>query len=511
MIRVGIWRQRRGVIITTIVLLSAAMVGSLAYMGIPARAAAPAPVAAQNSEPTPSPLIFGMNMSLFDTNDQIVNNPATQQLLRRERVPIIRMPFRSTLSDAYELQTLQAIKTIGAIPLVIIQGAADVNALADDTHLIGLVQRVFGKSTVYVEYGNEEDLAGIDVTRYTNSWNAVVPHLKAMAPTYQFGGPVNYQYNPTYVATFDQHANPRPDFNSWHEYVCGTSDSDAYCLAHIANWTTHIQATNSAVAAAIGTTIPIMITEWNLDPQQDPRYTNASFIQPWTLTALQTLEANTANGLVAAMQYCATNNQGFELIDSGNNLTPQGQTFFQQLQRIAGGTPPPPPTTTPPPATTPPPLNPGNVTYSFEDGGTDGWQAYGDQITAVCNSTAQAIAGHHSLQVQLSDLRADAYPYVGVSTQVTPAAGQLLSMYIYVPPHSGTVEVRPFTMDESYQWIGDDEYIQLKSGWNHVLHALPPHVSGQVIQLGVQFMAHPGTTVDGSVYLDAVGWLASVQ
>ena len=77
-----------------------------------------------------------------------------------------------------------------------------------------------------------------------------------------------------------------------------------------------------------------MITEWNLDPRQDRRYTDAAFIQPWTTKALQTLEGNAAHSLFAAMQYCATNNQGFNLIDDQNALTPQREVFFRSLAAL---------------------------------------------------------------------------------------------------------------------------------------------------------------------------------
>lgn len=282
----------------------------------------------------PSPLIFGTNMGLFTANDQIITSPATQQLLKGNGVAIMRIPSRFTLSDAAELAALRAVKTIGAAPLLILHGATDANALADDLHLLGLIQSVFSDGPVYIEFGNEEDLAGVDVARYTDAWNQVVPRLKAQAPTYRFIGPVTYTYNPDYVAAFDKHANPRPDFNSWHEYVCNPSSTDAYCIEHISNWNSHIQQTNEAVKKAIGATLPFMITEWNLDPQQDPRYTNAAFIQPWTEKALQTLEANSVNGLFAAMQYCATNNEGFNLIDGQNSLTPQGVVFFRSLAAL---------------------------------------------------------------------------------------------------------------------------------------------------------------------------------
>lgn len=286
---------------------------------------------AGSATPHATPLLYGVNMALYDENDQITRNLATQRLLRQQGVAIIRMPFRASLSDVVELAALNAIKSIGATPLIIVHGAVNANATEDDAHLIQLTQSVFGAQTVYVEFGNEEDLAGVDVARYTAAWNATVPKLKAMAPTYKFIGPVNFQYNPDYVATFDKHATPRPDFNSWHEYVCDASQSDSYCLSHIANWTTHVTRTNQAVQAAIGERIPIMITEWNLDPQQDPRYHESAFMRQWTQMALDTLVANTANGLFAAMQYCATNNQEFNLIDSNNQLTAQGQTIFAAL------------------------------------------------------------------------------------------------------------------------------------------------------------------------------------
>ncbi len=283
-------------------------------------------------------------MGLFTANDQVVTNSATQQLLTASGVAIMRIPSRRTLSDETELAALRAVQRIGAAPLVILHGATDANALADDLRLLGIVQRVFGDGPVYIEFGNEEDLSGVDVTRYTDAWNQIVPQLKAQASTYKFVGPVTSTYNPAYVAAFDQRANPQPDFNSWHEYVCNTENTDTYCMEHINNWNIHIQRTNDAVRKAIGATLPFMITEWNLDPQQDPRYADAAFIQPWTANALQTLEANASNGLYAAMHYCVTNNEGFNLIDGQNHVTPQGEVFFRSLAAVRG---------TPTPARTP--------------------------------------------------------------------------------------------------------------------------------------------------------------
>ncbi len=296
-----------------------------------------------NATPTPTPtggpdsahLIRSVNDSLFDTNDQLMNDPTTQAIVRTHNTPIVRMPFRDALTDAQDMQALSAIKNTGAAPLVIVHGACVSDPYTIDSHWLSLVAQVFTTGPVYVEYGNEEDLscnggAGISATVYQASWNAVVSHLKATPAysSYSFIGPVTYQSDPTYIATFVNGANPQPDYISWHEFVCSSSDSDSYCLSHINNWATHIATTNSAVQSAIGHTIPIMITEWNLDPGRDHRYSNQSFIQQWTTNALSEWSSLTSSGLYAAFNYTCESHPDFQLIDSSDNFTYQGAVFF---------------------------------------------------------------------------------------------------------------------------------------------------------------------------------------
>lgn len=283
------------------------------------------------------PLIYGTNLAMYDTSDDVVNGTGAQALLRSNGVPIVRMPFRYTLTDAYETQGLLAIRAMYAAPLVIVHGPTDVNVMANDLHILKLVIDVFGANTVYVEFGNESELAGVSAEAYAASWNTVVACMKYLAPTYNYIGPANSFYNPDYVATFDRLANPRPDFNSWHEYACANFDSNDTCMRYLNNWTAHIIGMNQAVKAATGSAIPIMLTEWNLDDRPDPRYQDATFMHAWMTAALATLDANRANGLYAAMQYCATNNPNFGLIDASNNLTPAGQAFFHALSQALTG------------------------------------------------------------------------------------------------------------------------------------------------------------------------------
>ncbi|GAC1393784.1 MAG: hypothetical protein NVSMB38_23410 [Ktedonobacteraceae bacterium] len=294
----------------------------------------------QMSDPV-SPLLFGTNLGLFDSKDQVINSTATQTLLQQIHTQIIRMPVRRSLSNSVEIQAAQDIKNIGAIALVVLHGAATPTALADDSVIVKDMNSIFGKSIVYYEFGNEEDyFAGIDATRYTNAWNSIVPQLKQLALNGHFIGPVNYQYTRSYLTTFLQNAQPRPDEISWHEYTCSKKAQPDLCLAKIDNWTKHISNARNAMQTTIGTVLPIMITEWNYAPDlqiegngqvlADGKHESASFMTTWTTKALQTLAANR---VFASMQYSCTNT-AIPLVDSNNTLTTQGIIFKDIYQQI---------------------------------------------------------------------------------------------------------------------------------------------------------------------------------
>src|SRR5205085_11193229 len=56
-----------------------------------------------------SPLIFGTNLSLFDSNDQILTSATTRKALQQMHFRIILMPVRPSLSTATELKQAQGI------------------------------------------------------------------------------------------------------------------------------------------------------------------------------------------------------------------------------------------------------------------------------------------------------------------------------------------------------------------------------------------------------------------
>ncbi|HZU67150.1 MAG TPA: hypothetical protein VFA09_07720 [Ktedonobacteraceae bacterium] len=445
-----------------------------------------------------SPLLFGTNLGLFTGNDQVLTSPTARNLLVQMHIQIIRMPLRSSLSEATEIAAARTIKNLGAVPLVALHGATDPGALKIDRRMVSDMNSIFGRQTVYYEFGNEDDWHGVDATTYTHAWNTVVPQLKGLALNGQFVGPVNYQYERDYLTTFLQHANPRPDEISWHEYPCLDSSTQNTCISHIDDWTTHITDARRVIENTIGTTLPIMITEWNYAPDavpDDGKVNDAAFMTTWTTRALQTLAANR---VFAAMQYSCTNTV-ISLIDDRNTLTTQGQVVQDEYQRIiAGGQAP---------ALAPSAGHGQYVSFSFEDGSTDGWAANSSKISTVQNSSAFARDGKHSLQVTLSNSGSNDFPYVAVDNvnmANPPGGGQAVSAYLYLPDKNIALSAKIFVMDKTYHWYSA-AFTQLQPGiWNHLNYTLPVTINGQPQVLGIQFNSPTNATT--SVYIDAVSW-----
>jgi hypothetical protein len=248
--------------------------------------------------------------------------------------------MRIKLSNGIEIQAVQAVKSIGAIPLIVLTGIRNPNALADDTRMIQDANSVFGNNLVYYEFGNEDDWNGVTISRYTSGWNRLIPQFKRLALNGRFIGPVSYEYNHDNLTTFLQGANPRPDAISWHEYTCSYKDPANSCLANLDGWTTHISDARAVMQTTLGTTLPIMITEWNYAADQstqpnglpfdDGKYNNASFMTEWTTKALRTLAANQ---VFASMQYSVTNT-ALPLISFHVTLTTQGEIFQSLYQTM---------------------------------------------------------------------------------------------------------------------------------------------------------------------------------
>ncbi|GHO84628.1 hypothetical protein [Dictyobacter formicarum] len=286
-----------------------------------------------HSNTTISPLLFGTNMALFDSNDLLLSSENARIRVQSLHPGIIRMPVRSSLSEEIEMRAARTIRELRAVPLINLRGAVDTFVLADDTRIVQDMQQVFKGSNVYYEYGNEEDLQGVTAEKYTASWNQIIPQLKRLAPQAHFIGPANFQYNESYLKAFLQHARPTPDEVSWHEYTCNVGQAPATCIANIAHWTSHITRARTMMQQVSGHALPIMITEWNYAADataNDGKNNNPDFIQNWTKLALQTLAANR---IFAAMQYSCTNT-AVPLVTNNATLSMQGESFQAQYQQM---------------------------------------------------------------------------------------------------------------------------------------------------------------------------------
>ncbi len=303
-------------------------------------------VGAINRAPT-SPLLFGTNLGLFTGDDQVVTSAATRALMQQIHIRIVRIPVRTKLPNDIEIQAVQAVKNIGAIPLIVLTGVRNPHVLADDTRMIQDVNSVFSSNLVYYEFGNEDDLNGVPITRYIEGWNTYIPQFKRLALNGKFIGPVSYEYSNDNLTTFLQGANSRSDAISWHEYTCSYKDPADSCISHLDRWATHISDARAVMQTTLGTTLPIMITEWNYAADQstqhnglpfdDGKYNNASFMTEWTTKALRILAAN---HVFASMQYSVTNT-ALPLITNKKTLTIQGMTFqslYQTMVHEASGT-----------------------------------------------------------------------------------------------------------------------------------------------------------------------------
>ena len=282
-------------------------------------------------------LLRSMNISGFTTGDQFMNDTTLQSDIKSHNIPLLRMPFRDGWTDAQYTQMLTAIKNAGAVPLVIVHGNCTNSSSqqSTDDHWLSLVDSVFPSGNYYVEYGNEEDLScgssgGISAQQYTAGWNRDIPVLTANHPRAKFIGPVNYQYNGSYLLYFLQNANPRPFAVSWHSYFCNSTQSDQTCLNNINSWGTHVTDANNQMATA-GYSVPIWITEWNLDPNDEARYTNQAFIQQWTQDALNELTTVSSQGVQTAFVYTmerGDNTSGFQEYYANDTTTYQGTTLL---------------------------------------------------------------------------------------------------------------------------------------------------------------------------------------
>jgi hypothetical protein len=499
---------------------------------------------------TAPPLLFGENLDLYPgttSTDWFLAKPAARAGLVNAGAQIIRMPVRGSspsaagIANKTELfDALQLVRSLGLTPLVVLRNPQDPTLLTDDTAVVNEVNSLFGSSPVYYEFANETDLAGtasyVSAATYLSAWNATVPQLKATAnPGAQFIGPVNYQYDASYLQTFLAGANPLPDAISWHTYTCNdTNDSEAACLADIDHWTGDFAAARTLMANTIGKQLPIWDTEWNYTANINTgkaNYTDTAFLQQWTTKAIQTLAAD---DIAASMHFDVQDL--LPLVNTDGSFAAEGVSFNAQYTALAGSSPT--PSDSPSATATPsgsssasPSASPsgsssasasasaspspsasatstaGTPQYSFEDGTSDGWGSTGHVSSLVNSADVPGQDGTHELKVTFDSTASSDWPYIHVNPSSGPTAGQTLNAYIYVPSSTTTtITAKLYVQDASFTWhTANGTVIGQHGSWVQLSYPLSGY-SGDAIQIGLQLQESAPYSTASTAYVDSVGW-----
>lgn len=339
-----------------------AVVAALAVMAIgwhllrPSKAATP-----------PNPLVWGTNLAMDNSSDQFLSNSGAAPALQGLHTQLVRMPIRDQLTTSDYTNALNKIKQMGATPLIIVHGAnynGHTDPYPSDSALLRLAKSIFPTQTVYVDFGNEEDLGGVSVSTYVSDvygWNAEMPKFKQITGSnFKYGGPVGYQYNESYLKTFASTANPTPDYIVWHAYAgscghntgTGTPDSQSKLLASVDNWGVHLQQIGGDMASIGHKGMPIIIDEWNyasdlgVSGSNSPCWSNdQAFINQFFTKVFTTFVNAQQYGLIGSAEYEAFMGKDESMIVSGNSVTYQGAIFKSQFEAyFPSGVPSPSPT-----------------------------------------------------------------------------------------------------------------------------------------------------------------------
>lgn len=327
----------------------------------------------------PNPLIWGTNLAMDSSSDQFLTSSGVVSATQGLGVKLIRMPIRDQLTNSDYTTALNRIKQIGATPLLVVHGAnySGGDPYPKDSALLQLAKGIFPTQTVYVDFGNEEDLGSnkISVQTYVSGaygWNKEIPRFKQITGSnFKYGGPVNYQYDETYIKTFASTANPAPDYIVWHFYAgsCGKNngtgqpDAQSKFLSSVDNWAAHLQQIGGDMSSIGHAGMPIFIDEWNyasdlgVAGSNSPCLsTNTSFINQFYTKVFSTFVNAQQYGLTGSAEYELVMGKDESLLDGSNSRTAQGAIYASQFQTyFPNGAPTPSPTPAPSPSPSPTP------------------------------------------------------------------------------------------------------------------------------------------------------------
>ncbi len=291
----------------------------------------------------------------WDAEHNLITEPLIQQETRADHLALLRVwLFQVDLAsnkpelDTYQQKKITAAMATGASLLCELPTE---NSMSYDEHMVTL----FKGECNYYEFMNEPDDEGISVATYVSDWTTEIPRLRAIDPHAKFGGPASaspqytdctYSFGPTVcymqkvLQGMAQH-KVLPDFVTFHQYAC-YQEAQEKCLASTGIYAADVAMVKGWLTqyfGTAGTSIPVGITEWNVDPSAPmPNYTsNPCWMEKFTSASLASMAQA---GVSFATQYDLANASGYgtdDMFDVGNQgkAKPQYYAMLQVISRIS--------------------------------------------------------------------------------------------------------------------------------------------------------------------------------
>lgn len=227
------------------------------------------------------PLAIGMDISGYGTPNVFANDWVEQQKLKTLGIKFMRIDLKySTPGDPTSKiicggsgcdtrwtgsQWIQAIKSIGAQPLVLVPYSP-----VDAANMVMYFNKITNNYVRYWIIGNEPDLAKISATTYSMNFNQEYDAMKAIDPMIKIGGGVTAWYNAPFLQAFLQQSGSRVDFVDFHSYAQeGKVPGDETALfQYAAKFSNDINNLRSLIQQTVpdrASQIGIEVGEWELN------------------------------------------------------------------------------------------------------------------------------------------------------------------------------------------------------------------------------------------------------
>lgn len=176
------------------------------------------------------PLAIGMDISGSGSPDSFANDVVEQKKIQTLGIQFMRMDLKySSPGDPSSRivcggngcdkrwtgdQWVQAIRSIGAEPLVIVPYDA-----VEAANMVRHFNRDTGHYVRFWVVGNEPDQGDLSAERYSAVFNQDYDAMKAVDPTIKIGGGTTAWYDEPFLQTFLQNSGNRVDFVDFHGYA----------------------------------------------------------------------------------------------------------------------------------------------------------------------------------------------------------------------------------------------------------------------------------------------------